>query len=73
VLRGLSTAYDGRRQHVLKSLSPKRGLCQCLEADLTMADTTYKPPSSRLITRALRIVDDANKISHPNDVRFKRN
>ncbi len=66
VLRGFNAAYNGRRQRVLKGLSPEMVLRQRLEADPTLANPTYRPPSSSLIKRALRIVADAKEVSHPD-------
>lgn len=41
-------------------------LRQRLEADPALANSTYKPPSPSLIKRALRIVEDAKEVSHPD-------
>ncbi|MEH3063230.1 MAG: IS481 family transposase [Methylobacterium radiotolerans] len=67
VLRGFNAAYNSRRQRVLNGLSPEMVLRQCLEADPALANPTYKPPSSSLIKQALRIVEDAKEVSHPDN------
>jgi transposase InsO family protein len=67
VLRGFNAAYNGRRQRVLKGLSPEMVLRQRLEADPTLAKPAYKPPSPSLIKRALRIVADAREVSQPDN------
>ncbi|WP_020096595.1 integrase core domain-containing protein [Methylobacterium sp. 285MFTsu5.1] len=66
VLRGFNAAYTGRRQRVLNGLSPEMVLRQRLEADPALANPTYRPPSPRLIKQALRIVEDAMEVSHPD-------
>ena len=66
VLRGFNAAYNGRRQRALNGLSPEMVLRQRLEADPALANSTYKPPSPGLIKRALRIVEDAKEVSHPD-------
>ncbi|WP_267425242.1 IS481 family transposase [Methylobacterium sp. GC_Met_2] len=67
VLRGFNAAYNGRRQRVLNGLLPEMVLRQRLEADPALASPTYKPPSSTLIKRALRVVADAKDVSHPDN------
>ena len=67
MLRGFNAAYNGRRQCVLNRLSPEMVLRQRLEADPKLANPTYKPPSSSLIKQALRIVEDAKEVSHPDN------
>jgi transposase InsO family protein len=67
VLRGFNAAYTGRRQRVLKGLSPEMVLRQRLEADPTLANPAYKPPSPSLIKRALRIVADAREVSQQDN------
>ena len=66
VLRGFNAAYNGRRQRVLKGLSPTMVLCQRLDADPALANPTYKPPDPRVLRKALRIVADAKEVSHPD-------
>jgi hypothetical protein len=66
VLRGFNAAYNGRRQRVLKGLSPEMVLRQRLEAEPAIANPTYRPPSPSLIKRGLRIVADAKEVSHPD-------
>jgi len=66
VLRGFNAAYNGCQQRVLNALSPEMVLRQRLEADPALANPTYKPPSRSLIKRALRIVEDAKEVSHPD-------
>ncbi|MDN3573956.1 IS481 family transposase, partial [Methylobacterium longum] len=66
VLRGFNAAYNGRRQRVLNGLSPEMVLRQRLEADPALANPTYRQPSSSLIKRALRIVEEAKEVSHPD-------
>ena len=66
MLRGFNAAYTGRRQRVLNGLSPEMVLPQRLEADPALANPTYKPLSPSLIKRALRIVEDAKEVSHPD-------
>jgi hypothetical protein len=51
---------------VLNGLSPEMVLRQRLEADPALANPTYKPLSPSLIKRALRIVEDAKEVSHPD-------
>ena len=63
VLCGFNAAYNGRRQRVLKGLSPEMVLRQRLEADPTLANPAYKPPSPSLIKQALRVVADAKEVS----------
>src|SRR3954453_5944832 len=58
VLRGFNAAYNGRRQRVLKGLSPDVVLRERLKANPELAKPAYKPPSPSLIKRALRIVAD---------------
>ncbi|MGU3422917.1 integrase core domain-containing protein [Methylobacterium sp. D54C] len=67
VLRGFNAAYNGRRQRVLSGLSPEMLLRQRLETDPALANPTYRPPSPNLIKRALRIVEDAKEVSHPDN------
>ena len=66
VLRGFNVAYNSRRQRVLAGLSPEMVLRQRLEADPTLANPTYKPPSPSIIKRALRVVADAKEVSQPD-------
>ncbi|EIZ82143.1 Integrase catalytic domain-containing protein [Methylobacterium sp. GXF4] len=66
VLRGFNAAYNGRRQRVLKGLSPEMVLRQRLKADPALANPTYRPPSPSLVKRALRIVADAKEVSQPD-------
>ena len=66
VLRGFNAAYNGRRQRVLKGLSPEMVLRQRLDTDPALANPTYKPPSPSIIKRALRVVADAKEVSHPD-------
>ncbi len=65
-LRGFNAAYNGRRQRVLKGLSPTRVLRQRLDANPALANPTYKPPDPRVLRKALRIVADAKEVSHPD-------
>ncbi|MER2268929.1 IS481 family transposase, partial [Methylobacterium oxalidis] len=65
-LRGFNVAYNGRRQRVLNGLSPEMVLRQRLEADPVLVNPAYKPPGPSLIKHALRIVADANEVSHPD-------
>ncbi|MGU3330857.1 hypothetical protein ACLBXB_28540, partial [Methylobacterium mesophilicum] len=44
-------------------------LRQRLEADPALANPTYRPPSSTIIKRALRVVADAKEVSHPDTIR----
>lgn len=66
VLRGFNAAYNGRRQRVLNGLSPEMVLRERLKAKPELANSTYKPPSPSLIKQALRIVEDAKEVSHPD-------
>ncbi len=67
VLRDFNAAYNGRRQRLLNGLSPEMVLRQRLEADPSLANPTYRPPSPSLIKRALHIVADAKEVSHPDN------
>lgn len=66
MLRGFNAAYNGRRQRVLNGLSPEMVLRERLKAKPELANSTYKPPSPSLIVQALRIVEDAKEVSHPD-------
>ena len=66
VLRGFNAAYNGRRQRVLKGLSPKMVLHQRMAADPALANPAYKPPDPRVLRQALRVVADAKEVSHPD-------
>lgn len=59
--------YNGRRQRVLNGLSPEMVLRQRLDADPALANSTYKLPSPSLIEHALRSVEDAKEVSHPDN------
>src|SRR3954452_3520816 len=67
VLSGFTTAYNGRRQRVLKGRSPDMVLRERLKAKPELANPAYKPPSPSLIKRALRIVADAREVSQPDN------
>ena len=66
VLRGFNVAYNGRRQRVLKGLSPEMVLRKRLEAEPSLTNPDYKPPEPDLIKRALRIVADEKEVSQPD-------
>ncbi len=67
VLRGFNAAYNGRRQRVLKGLSPEMVLRQRLEADPSLSNPGYKPPEPGLTKRALRVVAHAKEVSQPDN------
>ena len=69
VLGGFNVAYNGRRQRVLKGLSPAMVLRLRLNADPAFANPTYKSPEPNLIKRALRIITDAKEVSQPDSYR----
>ena len=62
VLRGYTAAYNGRRQRVLKGLSPEMVLHQRIEADPTLAISAYRSLKPSILQNALRIVADAKEI-----------
>ena len=66
VLGGFNLAYNGRRQRVLDGLSPEMVLRQRLEADPALANPGFKPPKPGLLRKALRVVEDAKEVSHPD-------
>jgi hypothetical protein len=66
VLGGFNVAYNGRRQRVLDGLSPEMVLRQRLEADPALANPSYRPPKPGLLRKALRVVEDAKEVSHPD-------
>nr|WP_264045185.1 hypothetical protein [Methylobacterium sp. FF17] len=66
VLRGFNAAYNGRRQRVLKGLSPEMVLRQRIEADPALATPSYRPLKPGILRKALRIVVDAKEVSQPD-------
>jgi len=66
VLRGFNAAYNGRRQRVLKGLSPEMVLRLRLKADPALANPDYRPPEPAVLQRALRIIADAKEVSQPD-------
>lgn len=66
MLRGFNAAYNGRRQRVLKGLSPEMVLRQRIEADPTLANPAYRPLKPSILRNALRIVADAKEVSQPD-------
>ena len=66
VLRGFNAAYNGRRQRVLKGLSPEMVLRQRIEADPALANPAYRPLKPGILRKALRIVTDAKEVSQPD-------
>ena len=66
VLRGLDAVYNGRRQRLLKELSPTTMLRQRLDAAPALANPTFKPTDARVSRRALRTVANAKEVSHPD-------
>jgi transposase InsO family protein len=66
LLLGFNVAYNGRRQRVLKGLSPEMVLRQHLEAKATLVNMHYRPPDPIVLAKAMRIAADANEVSQPD-------
>ncbi len=66
VLCGFNAAYNGRRQRVLKGLSPEMVLRQRLEAIPALINPRHRPPHRGSLEKARRIVADANEVSQPD-------
>ncbi|GJD40818.1 IS481 family transposase ISBxe4 [Methylobacterium bullatum] len=67
VLRGFNAACNGRRQRVLKGLSPEMVLRLRIEADPALANPAYRPLKPGILRKALRIVADAKEVSQPDN------
>ncbi len=63
---GFNAAYNGRRQRVLKGLSPEMVLRQHLEAKATLMKPRYIPPDPTVLVKAMRVAADANEVSRPD-------
>jgi transposase InsO family protein len=66
LLRGFNAAYNGRRQRVLKGLSPDMVLRDRLKGDPALANPDFKPPDPSVLQQALRIVTHAKDVSQPD-------
>jgi transposase InsO family protein len=68
LLSGFNTAYNGRRQRVLKGRSPDRVLRDRLKAKPELAKSVTKPPDPDALPKALKGVAAAKEVSHPDTV-----
>jgi len=66
LLSGFNTAYNGRRQRVLKGRSPDVVLRQRLTAKPELAKPVTKPPDPDALPKALKVVAAAKEVSHPD-------
>src|SRR6195952_5302872 len=66
VLHGFNAAYNGRRQRVLKGISPEMVLRERLAAKPGLANKRAKPPDPDALPKALQVIADAKEVSHPD-------
>ena len=66
LLSGFNTAYNGRRQRVLKGRSPDMVLRERLKAKPELANKRARPPDPDALPKALKVVAAAKEVSHPD-------
>src|SRR3954462_13941860 len=66
MLAGFNTAYNGRRQRVLKGRSPDMVLREHLRAKPALAKPVTKPPDPDALPKALKVVAAAKEVSRPD-------
>jgi hypothetical protein len=59
-------AYNGHRQRVLKGHLPDKVLRERLKAKPELAKLVTKPPDPDALPKALKDVDAAKEVSHPD-------
>lgn len=73
LLKGFGSAYNARRQRVLKGLSPNQVVRAHFEVRPRLANPRFKPPDPCAAPRsridALRVVQHAKEVSHPDTLR----
>src|SRR3978361_1512707 len=67
LLLGFNAAYNGRRQRVLKGLSPEMVLRPHFKAKATLMNPRHRPPDPTVLGKAMRIAADANEVSQPDN------
>ena len=68
LLRGFNQAYNARRQRVLKGASPDEVVRQRLKAEPKLVRShAHSPPDPDIRSRAMRVIQVAKDVSHPDN------